>query len=306
MNNFKTIIEKIYRDYNPDKISEVTNILEKYKGKEDEMLIKISKKYDLHLEDYIMVDYLHLVKAILTKYDPVNVSSAGILLAKYTDREKGLIKNLREKYNAEFNDLIISIYDTGSHEQNQPATLKKGANTFQKTEQHTNEMRTGKNYKNRSILMGALAILIIIAAGLYFSGVFSSGKIKNNKISTSPSVNQSLVNDNKTSNTTPLSNITSPSNSTNMVTANNGTDIQGRFPFASTRLLNVSDLSGLNKQDLKIMRNEIFARHGYIFKTPEMKAYFAKQSWYHERYSDVSSMLSYLEQKNVALIKKYE
>lgn len=62
----------------------------------------------------------------------------------------------------------------------------------------------------------------------------------------------------------------------------------------------------MSKHDLKIMRNEIFARHGYIFKTSEMKSYFSTQSWYYGRYDDVSSLLSDLEHKNVALIKSYE
>jgi len=84
------------------------------------------------------------------------------------------------------------------------------------------------------------------------------------------------------------------------------TIIEGRFPDASTSLLEISDLTGLSKQDLKIMRNEIFARHGYIFKTPEMKSYFASQSWYQPKYNNVSSMLTKVELLNVALIKKYE
>ena len=80
----------------------------------------------------------------------------------------------------------------------------------------------------------------------------------------------------------------------------------GRFPQASERLLTVSDLQNLSKNDLKIMRNEIFARHGYIFQTDEMKTYFKYQDWYRPRYSDVNSMLTSIEQKNIELIKRYE
>jgi hypothetical protein len=80
----------------------------------------------------------------------------------------------------------------------------------------------------------------------------------------------------------------------------------GRFPQSSERLLVSSDLSGLSKYELKIMRNEIFARHGFIFLTTEMKSYFQTQSWYKPRYNDVSSMLSSVEQKNIALIQRYE
>ena len=87
---------------------------------------------------------------------------------------------------------------------------------------------------------------------------------------------------------------------------NNSSSTQGKFPQASDRLLTSSDLSGISKKDLKIMKNEIFARKGYIFKTAEMKSYFATQSWYSGQYDDVTSMLSAEEKQNVELIKKYE
>ena len=90
------------------------------------------------------------------------------------------------------------------------------------------------------------------------------------------------------------------------VQAQTSSTIPGRFPEASERLLTASDLRDLNKEDLKIMRNEIFARHGYIFKTAEMKQYFQKQSWYTPRYSDVNAKLSKTELKNIDLIKSYE
>jgi TM2 domain-containing membrane protein YozV len=80
----------------------------------------------------------------------------------------------------------------------------------------------------------------------------------------------------------------------------------GRFPEVSERLLTASDLQGLSKYDLKIMRNEIFARHGYIFQTEAMKTYFRNQSWYSPRYSNVNSWLTSIENKNIALIQRYE
>ena len=87
---------------------------------------------------------------------------------------------------------------------------------------------------------------------------------------------------------------------------NNSSSMQGKFPQASERLLTSSDLSGMSKKDLKIMKNEIFARKGYIFKTAEMKSYFANQSWYSGQYDDVTLMLSAEEKQNVEIIKKYE
>lgn len=80
----------------------------------------------------------------------------------------------------------------------------------------------------------------------------------------------------------------------------------GLYPEASARILNGSELSGMTTKQLSIMRNEIFARHGYIFKTTDMKEYFGRQSWYRPSASDVSSVLTVIEKQNIETIKKFE
>jgi len=92
----------------------------------------------------------------------------------------------------------------------------------------------------------------------------------------------------------------------NQSSYNSNSAFPGRFPQASERLLTDSDLRYLSKNDLKIMRNEIFARYGYIFQTTEMKQYFQNQSWYTPQRSDVTDKLSNIEIKNIDLIKRYE
>jgi hypothetical protein len=86
----------------------------------------------------------------------------------------------------------------------------------------------------------------------------------------------------------------------------NFSGIPGRFPEASVRPLNKRELNGKNCFDLKIMRNEVFARHGYIFKTPDMIAYFSNQPWYRPQFTDVTSQLSSDEAANVRQIKNLE
>lgn len=80
----------------------------------------------------------------------------------------------------------------------------------------------------------------------------------------------------------------------------------GKYPEGSNKRLNHSDVSYLSKYELKIMRNEIFARHGYIFNTSAMSQYFSGQSWYRPLHKDVSSKLSRTEKDNVNFIKSYE
>lgn len=79
-------------------------------------------------------------------------------------------------------------------------------------------------------------------------------------------------------------------------------DLNNRFFFASERLLTESELSGYSKSDLRIMRNAIYARYGYRFKTADMQKQFNSS----QALSDVSAFLSDIELKNVELIKKVE
>lgn len=80
----------------------------------------------------------------------------------------------------------------------------------------------------------------------------------------------------------------------------------GLYPEGSKRLLNYQDVTNLTKRQLKIMRNEIFARHGYIFTTNDMIQYFSGQSWYRPLHKDVSNKLTYIEKENVKYIKSFE
>lgn len=79
-----------------------------------------------------------------------------------------------------------------------------------------------------------------------------------------------------------------------------------RYDVACQRLLTEYDLQGMSKYELKVMRNWIFARHGYIFKTEDMRAFFGAQSWYTPLYNDVTPYLNQIELKNIDFIKRHE
>ena len=87
---------------------------------------------------------------------------------------------------------------------------------------------------------------------------------------------------------------------------NAGGSVPGKYPEGSTRLLTDEDVAGKSPRELKIMKNEIYARHGYIFKTPELKSYFESQPWYKPTSDDVTNLLSNIEIQNAAFIKGYE
>lgn len=59
-------------------------------------------------------------------------------------------------------------------------------------------------------------------------------------------------------------------------------------------------------EDLRILRNEMYARHGRVFKDPQLQKYFAAQAWYKPDPEFKDEMLSTIEFKNLAKIKAAE
>jgi len=80
----------------------------------------------------------------------------------------------------------------------------------------------------------------------------------------------------------------------------------GQYPIASKQLLTEDDVNNLVKEELEIMRNEIFARHGYCFKRKNLREQFEDKDWYIPNTVDVKKDLTDIEKKNIVLIKRYE
>jgi len=80
----------------------------------------------------------------------------------------------------------------------------------------------------------------------------------------------------------------------------------GRWPFTSERPLTDADLAGLGKDDLEIMRNEIYARYGHIFVSKRLAKHFTADPDYRPYFKNVSAFLSPLERDNVAKIQAAE
>jgi serine/threonine-protein kinase len=80
-------------------------------------------------------------------------------------------------------------------------------------------------------------------------------------------------------------------------------------PVGSQRYLNGSELAGLTRWQLDIIRNEIYAWHGRRFQRADLQAYFDKQAWYRPVYAPdgfPEGILTPIERANVDLIANYQ
>lgn len=76
------------------------------------------------------------------------------------------------------------------------------------------------------------------------------------------------------------------------------------YHITGSRKLTYDDIKGLSNRELRIMRNEIYARHGYIFQDAMLRDHFMQKPWYTPQTKNVA--LSNIEQYNVLFIKSYE
>lgn len=75
---------------------------------------------------------------------------------------------------------------------------------------------------------------------------------------------------------------------------------------ASNRLLTKEEVENLKRGDLTIIRNSIYARHGYSFKNRPLRVYFDAQSWYIPVHADIRADFTEIEKQNIQLMLRYE
>ncbi|MBB4806857.1 hypothetical protein HNP38_002153 [Chryseobacterium defluvii] len=74
---------------------------------------------------------------------------------------------------------------------------------------------------------------------------------------------------------------------------------------ASKQKLTEKDLKNLRKLDLEIIKNAVFARHGYSFKKETYRYFFEQTDWYIPVSNNVDQELSPMEKENVALLNRF-
>lgn len=80
----------------------------------------------------------------------------------------------------------------------------------------------------------------------------------------------------------------------------------GDMELFENKLITEQMLHGLSLHELRLLRNEIYARHGRVFKTLWLQQYFGSQPWYDPRDDFKDEELSGPDKTNVETIVAYE
>ncbi len=116
-------------------------------------------------------------------------------------------------------------------------------------------------------------------------------------------------------NTNSTNNSNGTSTSTNSNSGNNQGANEYEISFDESRdyiypsnkeYITKEQLDKLTKDEIALLRNEIYARHGYEFQLQQYKDYFNKKSWYRPSSSFDESMFNSIEKANKDLIVEYE
>lgn len=155
---------------------------------------------------------------------------------------------------------------------------------------------------NNSLLIG----IIIILAGIIIGGLFALKNVT--KVQSKETIEAAARSDYSSRPAAPQTNDRRDDNygyRQENIRQSGGLD--DLIDVVCNEKLDASDISHLSKADMRILRNAVYARHGYKFKSADLQDYFSRYSWYSPRKTVIpETELSATEQANIMLIKSYE
>jgi hypothetical protein len=70
--------------------------------------------------------------------------------------------------------------------------------------------------------------------------------------------------------------------------------------------LGAGDIAGLERAELRRLRNTVYARHGRIFERMELQQYFDGRPWYKKRPDYTDNDLTPIDRDNINLVRAAE
>lgn len=262
----------------------------------------ISKNYDVEI-----VSSNEKVLTVKNNYIKAVGSGTADIFVRVNGEEKRLIFEIKPKKKSINSLTFKNRYEIGEEIYIDPQFYP--VLTFYKKNNYGSYVKVDN--VNRTFENGYLKILEPGKAELLISDRTNSNSYKTVTFTVG---NDTSLNSNSNNNYNNNSNNNYNNNSSNNNNYNNSRinepsygDSSYIFKDINRTYLTNDELRNLSKDTLAFMRNEIFARHGYIFKDDPFKKYFESKSWYRGTKDSVSeSELNNYEIENIKLIKQFE
>ncbi len=165
--------------------------------------------------------------------------------------------------------------------------VKANANRYDRMDDEPKLKMYGEKFSGLKVkaLVSAIILVLLVGFGITY---MTLNKNKNNISGSSNSSNKQTATDDKKTQETEVKD----ENLKEYI-----------LPYSNKKPLTKNDLKNLSKKQLQLARNEIFARHGYVFGEP-FKTYFKAKSWYKEdsSFTGEGKQLSPLERHNIKTI----
>ena len=78
------------------------------------------------------------------------------------------------------------------------------------------------------------------------------------------------------------------------------------FLTPADRVVSPSELQGRSKAELRVMRNEVYARRGRTFQASDLQNYFSRKPWYRQNTSYSDNLLTEVDKENVRVLQEAE
>ncbi len=80
-----------------------------------------------------------------------------------------------------------------------------------------------------------------------------------------------------------------------------------QYDWLSTRYASYSDIQYMDRGQIRVLKNSIYARHGRRFQDSQLRSYFNSQSWYRPTRNEIPAReFNKYENYNITFLHKYE
>ena len=260
---------------------------------------------------YPPTDYTSLVAAILTR-DPAPLPGPiPALIQQITNRALSKDRMKRFKSAAEMRYALRSasqVLETQTGTATQPIEM-----VTTKIEPPAPPTAKRQDVKQGIAPHYVYAMTAIVIALLFLGGFFLFFKLRSESVAPAALVASDKPSAAVTANSTQIGSgiVEKPATSPNLPATKNGT--QSLTPFQTVeflilndKLLSFSDIATLSQEELRLLRNTVYARHGKPFQTQEMQRHFTSRPWYtiHTNYDNTE--LTANDQANIKIIQSAE